>query len=320
MDYNFDLQSSRGQQEFKAWVDRTIKNEVNSYTRQVLAVDNSGISGVDGISSSATSSVSNRIIPPGTIVPFAGITVPTGWLLCNNQAVNRNTYSNLFKALTITFPNVSIINGAPTISGLSNVNTSGDWVGSGSQSWGIAGDGIPSGTYITSSTSTSINVSNSITKTTVTNIIVGPFGFTGDNNTTTFNVPDLRGRVPAGRDAMDATATNRITTVYAAMNGNVLGVGAGTQSMAHFHYASDQGGNLQAAIGAVANNVASIGYVAGGITYPGSSTATYAISGTFLGTNANSFNHYTPVYGTTSGATSVNNVQPTLITNYIIKT
>ena len=38
-------------------------------------------------------------IPPGTLCPFAGNTVPDGWLLCNGANVSRTTYANLFKAI-----------------------------------------------------------------------------------------------------------------------------------------------------------------------------------------------------------------------------
>lgn len=41
------------------------------------------------------------VIPPGTIAPFGGGTIPEGWLLCDGSAINRTTYSNLFAALGI---------------------------------------------------------------------------------------------------------------------------------------------------------------------------------------------------------------------------
>lgn len=37
--------------------------------------------------------------PCGSIMPFAGASVPAGWLLCDGQAVSRTTYSSLFAAL-----------------------------------------------------------------------------------------------------------------------------------------------------------------------------------------------------------------------------
>jgi microcystin-dependent protein len=39
------------------------------------------------------------VIPAGTIAPFAGGTVPTGWLLCDGSTISRSTYSALFAAV-----------------------------------------------------------------------------------------------------------------------------------------------------------------------------------------------------------------------------
>jgi microcystin-dependent protein len=39
------------------------------------------------------------VIPPGTIAPFGGGTVPAGWLLCDGSIVSRSTYSSLFSAV-----------------------------------------------------------------------------------------------------------------------------------------------------------------------------------------------------------------------------
>ena len=37
--------------------------------------------------------------PAGVIIPFAGTSVPTGYLLCNGAAVSRTDYANLFAAI-----------------------------------------------------------------------------------------------------------------------------------------------------------------------------------------------------------------------------
>ena len=37
--------------------------------------------------------------PTGTMLPFGGTTVPTGFLLCNGAAVSRTTYAKLFAAI-----------------------------------------------------------------------------------------------------------------------------------------------------------------------------------------------------------------------------
>lgn len=39
---DFDLKTAAGKQAFQHWVTSLIRNEVNSYTRQVLAASNTG--------------------------------------------------------------------------------------------------------------------------------------------------------------------------------------------------------------------------------------------------------------------------------------
>lgn len=42
-------------------------------------------------------------IPTGTILPFAGSTIPSGFLACNGAAVSRTTYSGLYSAIGTTY-------------------------------------------------------------------------------------------------------------------------------------------------------------------------------------------------------------------------
>lgn len=42
-------------------------------------------------------------VPSGTIIAYGGSTEPTGWLLCNAQAVSRTTYAALFAVIGETF-------------------------------------------------------------------------------------------------------------------------------------------------------------------------------------------------------------------------
>lgn len=78
----------------------------------------------------------STLLPVGSVMPYAGSAAPTSWLFCNGQAVSRTTYAALFAVIGTTY-------------------------------------GV------------------------------------GDS-TTTFNVPDLRGRIPAGQDTMGAAAANRL--------------------------------------------------------------------------------------------------------------
>ena len=47
--------------------------------------------------------VDNQYLPAGTVLTFAGTTVPTGFLKCNGAAVSRTTYARLFAAIGTTY-------------------------------------------------------------------------------------------------------------------------------------------------------------------------------------------------------------------------
>ncbi len=109
--------------------------------------------------------------PPGTMMVYAGASVPSGYLLCYGQAVSRTTYASLFSAINAI--------------------------------WG------------------------------------------GGDGSTTFNLPDMRGRVAAGADNMGGTAANRLDQI-----GGLGGVGgnegfslAVTNLPSHSHTISDPGHN-----------------------------------------------------------------------------
>ena len=170
-----------------------------------------------------------EFLAPGIVLPYAGATAPTGWLLCDGSAVSRTTYAGLFNAIGTAYG---------------------------------AGDG-----------------------------------------STTFNLPDIRGRVTAGRDNMGGTAANRLTntgTGNPGINGATLGAVGGadrhaltaTQMPAHSHstYAQSNGG--------ITNN--------GGTTYVTSS--------------GNSNTTLSTVTQNTGGGEAHPNAQPTIVLNQIIKT
>ncbi len=159
------------------------------------------------------------IFQPGMLMPYAGTTAPSEWLLCYGQAISRTTYADLFTAISTTY--------------------------------GI-GDG-----------------------------------------TTTFNLPDLRGRVIAGQDDMGGVSANRLTGVTGSVDGDVLGGTGGEETHtlltaempAHTHTVSTDATALSSA------GTGGVDAVTGA-----SSTTT----------------------GSTGGDGAHNNVPPCIILNYII--
>lgn len=46
---------------------------------------------------------SNKLVPTGSVLPFAGTSAPSGFLLCSGQAVSRTTYAALFDVIGTTY-------------------------------------------------------------------------------------------------------------------------------------------------------------------------------------------------------------------------
>ncbi|CAB5221436.1 Phage tail collar domain containing protein [uncultured Caudovirales phage] len=140
----------------------------------------------------------NAFCPPGTVLPFAGLTPPDGWLLCNSQGVSRATYFSLFA--TLSYQLTGTTNSSTTITALSvNPVTLGISVG-----MPISGTGIQAGTTITSVTATTLVLSLAATSSAVgVAISVCPYGV--GNGSTTFNLPDYRGYFLRGLDNMGGT-------------------------------------------------------------------------------------------------------------------
>ena len=120
----------------------------------ITIADTDGVVVNDGgtMKSVPASDFRTYIMPAGSVIPFAGSSAPTGFLLCDGSAVSRTTYATLFTAL-----------------------------GGESSPYGL-GDGV-----------------------------------------STFNVPDLRGRVVAGLDNMGGSAAGELTNQSGGVDGDDLG-------------------------------------------------------------------------------------------------
>ena len=116
---------------------------------------------------------------------------------------------------------------------------------------------------------------------------------TGDGSTT-FNVPDLRGRTVAGKDNMGGTSADRLTDQSGGLDGDVLGDTGGTET--HTLTTAEMPAHTHS------------------VPSGGNTSSNYALGGP-AGSQSGA-----QTTGSTGGGDAHNNIQPTIILNYIIKT
>jgi len=215
----------------------------NSVTASEFNISGNGTSGQsivsDGDGSFSYSTIFGLI--SGVVLPYAGTSAPTGFLLCGGQAVSRTTYSDLFAIIGTTY--------------------------------GV-GDG-----------------------------------------SSTFNLPDLQGRVVAGKDDMSGASANRLTdAVTGGLNGDTLGDTGGTESHT---LTSAQSGLVGHTHAVSASLEATTG---GGSAQTGVDTSEAAFTGNNAADNTSMINVSISAVASADASEAHNNVQPTIILNYIIKT
>jgi microcystin-dependent protein len=178
-------------------------------------------------------------------------------------------------------------------------------VGAGMDFWGST---LPSGNWL-------FAYGQAISRATYAQLfaLLGTTYGVGDGSTT-FNLPDKRGRVTAGKDDMGGTSANRLTNQSGGLDGDVLGANGGNEvhTLTRAQMPNINGTFTMHGAGA------------------GGSTVLASVSGDFTDTGVSG--QYRPGGSNTAGANSLygaslnvggngahNNVQPTLIANYIIK-
>jgi microcystin-dependent protein len=138
---------------------------------------------------------------------------------------------------------------------------------------------------------------------------------------TTFNLPDLRGRVAAGQDDMGGVSANRLTGLSGGVNGDTLGASGGSESftLAEANLPSHEHDFFATTTSDGSHNH-SYGN-AGGTTTRDSSGSTTVANGA-SGNTSNDGSHNHDISGTTETAGSgiaMPHIQPTIILNYIIR-
>lgn len=144
--------------------------------------------------------------------------------------------------------------------------------------------------------------------------VLGTTWGAGDG-TTTFNIPDLRGRTMAGLDNMGGFPANRITSGVSGISGITLGAAGGDQNEAPDNTLTASSSSISTPSGAYVDvNNGSIGVLGGAnkITVQGvGSTQRYAVEGEVISTVTT-----TTVTSALTGASA--NVQPTAMVFLII--
>lgn len=166
--------------------------------------------------------------------------------------------------------------------------------------------------------------------------VIGTTYGAGDGSTT-FNLPDLRGRVAAGKDNMGGTAASRLTAAGAGLDGATLGAAGGAQThtlttaqlAAHNHGVTDPGHSHGVNDPGHSHsqqswNLSSFDATGGphqvGADAPGSGGLGGINYTSFLATGVTVIGNATGISTQNNGSGSAhNNTQPTIVLNHIIK-
>ncbi len=144
--------------------------------------------------------------------------------------------------------------------------------------------------------------------------VIGTIYGVGDN-ATTFNVPDCRGRIIAGKDDMGGTSSNRLSSFWSTLATTIGGAfGTASHVLTEAQIPSHVHSGTTVLGGAHSHQISVGGAGAGGVITANGNSITSTGSTLTGGDHAHSF-----TTNATGGGSSHTNTQPTLIMNKMIK-
>jgi hypothetical protein len=167
----------------------------------------------DGVQYELINSAVSSNVQPCTSIDYEGITVPTGYLAMDGSAESRTTFAALFSCMSLTVS--ATLNGTTTIT-VPNGNLF--QVG-----WFVGGPNVTCNSVVQSVGSTTIVINNAAGASGASTLTIGPQQ-QGDCSTT-FNIPDKRGRASVMADTAGSTLTSTTCT-----NPSSIGTNCGTQT------------------------------------------------------------------------------------------
>ena len=274
-------------------------------------------------------------VPTGVIHQYAGLTTPAGYLLCDGSSITRSTYPSLFSALTITRGNPTVTVASPgvftlTAHGLSigeivYLTTTGALPTglSANTQYFVASTSFAANTFTLAATYGGTAINTSGTQSGTHTLTSCPYGFA---SSTTFNVPDLRGRIPMGAGTgTGLNASGGGVPSGTSQTQRVLGNWGGeethllsTSEMPSHSHGGTTGNDSPDHNHGTGNGQGFATHISGTTTTSSGSTAP-TVTGVVSATGGASVRHahsITPEGGGSRHAV----VSPFVVTNYIIKT
>jgi hypothetical protein len=173
----------------------------------------------DGTQYQVTTPSPQTLIAPCTVIDWAGVTAPSGYLLLNGQTASRTTFAALFSCISVQGVAATTTSGSASVAVPNSALFQIGWsVGGNNVTCNSTVATIPDGAHITISATAGASGATTLT--------IGPYG-QGDCSTT-FSVGDFRGRATAMRDTNGAVLTAATCANPASIGTNC---GAQTQTL-----------------------------------------------------------------------------------------